>query len=52
MKNCDRKLETNLLVLYKGKKSKNAYKKRENENFEKQKYAFFSNIPGITLPKN
>ena len=34
------------------KKSKNAYKKRKNENFEKQKNAFFSHVPSIILPKN
>ena len=34
------------------KKSKNAYKKRKNENFEKQKNAFFSHVPRITQPKN
>ena len=28
-----------------GKKSKNAYKKRKNENFEKQKNAFFFSYP-------
>ena len=41
-------LETqNLLVLYKGKKSKNTNKKRKHENFEKRnKYVSFS------CPKN
>ena len=34
-----------------GKKSKNAYKKRKNENFEKQKMRFFSHVPRITQPK-
>ena len=34
------------------KKSKNAYKKRKNENFEKQKNAFFSHVSRIIQPKN
>ena len=41
-----------LLVLYKEKKMKNAYKKRKNENFEKQKNVFLSHVPRITQPKN
>ena len=40
-----------LLVLYK-EKSKNAFKKRKNENFEKQKNAFLSHVPRIIQPKN
>ena len=39
-------------MLYKGKKSKYAYKKRKNENFEKQKNAFSSHVSRITQPKN
>ena len=34
------------------KKSKNAYKKRKNDNFEKQKKMFLSRVPLITQPKN
>merc|ERR1711963_979824 len=33
------------------KKSKNVYKKRKNQNFEKQKNAFFSHVLRITQPK-
>ena len=35
-----------------GNKSKNAYKKRKNENFEKQKNAFFSHVTRIIQPKH
>ena len=34
------------------KNSKTAHKKRKNENFEKQKNAFFPHVPKITQPKN
>ena len=44
--------DKNLLVLYKEKKSKNAYKKRKNENFKKQKNAFLSHVPRIIQPKS
>ena len=34
------------------KTTKNAYKKRKNENFEKQKNVFLSHVPRIIQPKN
>ena len=37
--------------LYKGKESKNANKKRKNENFEKQKMRFFLISQGSLNPK-
>ena len=48
-------LETQFLgwmILGTWKKTKNAYKKRKNENFKKQKNAFFSHVPRIIQPKN
>ena len=45
-------LEGQGLVLYKNFFSKNAYKKRKNEHFEKQKNVFFSHVLRITQPKN
>ena len=33
------------------KKSKNVYKKRKNQNFEKQKIVVFSHVPMIIQPK-
>ena len=33
-------------------REKNAYKKRKNENFEKQKNAFFPHVLRTTQPKN
>ena len=47
-KNCHRQLETKNYIR---KKSKNAYKKRKNENFEKPKNVFLSYVPRITQPK-
>ena len=45
-------LKPKIYQCYIRKKSKNAYKKRKNENFEKQKNVFLSHVPRIIQPKN
>ena len=40
------------LVLNKGKKTKNAYKKRKMKISKNKKNVFFSHVPRITQPKN
>ena len=54
MKNCSLGpgVSWNEEVLYKGKKSKNANKKRKNENFKKQKIHFFLMSQFSLDPKN